>query len=101
MEEQEDSTEAHTVRRPSSMQDSEGQVEGQNALQVGRLVHSNRDDKRSSLQAAQDERRRRALHVEHGHAPEVLHLNRAEAVAFCSFFSSLFYFGLRFVIYEQ
>jgi hypothetical protein len=56
MEEQEDPTEAYTVRRPCSTQDSEGQVEGQNALQVGRSIHRNRDGKRSSLQAAQDER---------------------------------------------
>jgi hypothetical protein len=45
MEEQEDSTEAYTVMRPCSMQDSQGQVEGKKALQVERFVHSNRDDK--------------------------------------------------------
>jgi hypothetical protein len=39
--------------------------------------------------------------VECGHATEVLRLNRTEVVVFCSFFSSLFYFSLKFVIYEQ
>jgi hypothetical protein len=42
MEEQEDSTKAHLVRRPRSTQDPKGQVKGKNAQQVGRLVHSNR-----------------------------------------------------------
>jgi hypothetical protein len=45
MEEQEDSTEAHTVGRPGPTQDPEGQIEGQDALQVRRPVHSNRGDK--------------------------------------------------------
>jgi hypothetical protein len=45
MEEQEDSTEAHLIRRPCSAQDPEGQVERKNAQQVERAVHSNRDDK--------------------------------------------------------
>jgi hypothetical protein len=84
MEEQEDSTEAHTVGRPSPTKDPEGKIEGQDALQVGRPVHSNSDDKRSSFQVAQAERRRRALHIERGHAPEVFHVNHAEVAAFCS-----------------
>jgi hypothetical protein len=52
MEEQEDSTEAHTVGRPGPTQDSEGKIKRQDALQVGRPVHSNRDDKRSNFQVA-------------------------------------------------
>jgi hypothetical protein len=39
MEEQQNSTEAYLVRRPRPAQDPEGHVEGQNALQVGRVVH--------------------------------------------------------------
>jgi hypothetical protein len=56
MEEQEDLTEAHIVRRTGPTQDPEGQIEGQDALQVGRPVHSNHDDKQSSFQVAQVER---------------------------------------------
>jgi hypothetical protein len=69
---QEDSTEVHTVGRPGATQDPEGKAEGQDAWQVGRSIHSNRDIERSGLQVASVERRRRALHVECGHAPEVL-----------------------------
>jgi hypothetical protein len=94
MEEQEDSTEAHTVGRPGPTQDSEGKIKRQDALQVGRPVHSNRDDKRSNFQVAPVEQRRRALHMERGHAPEVLHLNRAEVAVFCSFVFSFVSFQL-------
>jgi hypothetical protein len=37
--------------------------------------------------------------VERGHAPEVLRLNRAEVVAFCSFILVLLFSVLKFVIY--
>jgi hypothetical protein len=74
MEKQEDSTEAHTVGRPGTKQDPKGKIERQDALQVGRSIHSNHDIERSSFQAAAVERQRRALHVERGHALEVLHL---------------------------
>jgi hypothetical protein len=43
MEKQEDSTEAHTVGRPGTTQDPEGKIKRQDALQVGRSIHSNRD----------------------------------------------------------
>jgi hypothetical protein len=93
MEEQEYSTEAHKVMTPGPTQDPEGQIEGEDALQVGRPVHSNRDEKRSGFQVAHVEWRRRALHMERGHAPEVLCLNHAEVAAFCSFiFLALFLF---------
>jgi hypothetical protein len=45
MEEQEDLTEPHTVGRPGLTQDPEGKIKRQDALQVGRPVHSNRNDK--------------------------------------------------------
>jgi hypothetical protein len=44
MEKQEDLTEAHTVGRPGTAQDPKGQIKGQDALQVGRSIHSNHDD---------------------------------------------------------
>jgi hypothetical protein len=43
MGKQEDLTEAHTVGRPGTTQDPEGKIERQDALQVGRSIHSNRD----------------------------------------------------------
>jgi hypothetical protein len=51
-----------------------GKAERQNAREVGRPVYSDCNIKRCSIQVASVDRRRRALHMECGHASEVLRL---------------------------
>jgi hypothetical protein len=46
---QEDQAEAHTVRGSGAAQGAEGKAEGQDAREVGRPIHSNRDSKEAAF----------------------------------------------------
>jgi hypothetical protein len=74
VEKQEDQAEAHTVRGSGAAQGTEGKAERQDAQEVKGPIYSDRNIERSSIQVASVDRRRRALHLECGHASEVLRL---------------------------
>jgi hypothetical protein len=74
VEKQKDQAEAYTVRGSGAAQDTEGKAEGQDAREVGRPVYSDHNFEQSSVQVASLEQQRRALHMECGHASEVLRL---------------------------
>jgi hypothetical protein len=97
VEKQKDQTEAHTVRGLGATQGAEGQTEGKDAWEMGRPIHSNGNRKRSSFQTAPANGRRRAIHLECGHASEILRLKQLQlfnlvfvvSIVFSSFFTQV------------